>query len=993
MTLFNNLKIQNKLFLVSGMFIALLIILSLFSGIQLININNNYKDLIESSIGRQNSLSKTMWVMEKIYYINNTKGYMTTIHASEEEIATLHQSYDENFGLLLGSLEEYRGHLYVDRNLNKSEKQERLIIFDGIIDILKNEYQPKIKELDDSLSEDDIQKTYRLIGEAMRIGDRLSDDVDILYEMVSATVTAVSEKTSANALQTEVVMVILAASFIVIALILSVFITKVIKRPITEIENAMNEVSKGNLTYPIHSEYHDELGILTNKIGDMVESISETNKVMTIMDHLDSMVIVTDLDYNLIYVNPSMAEAFGINREDYKGKKCYQALREFNKPCTICQLPMLLPDKDSFPTREYEFLYDDLKKMYIGGMSSIIKWVDGSKVYMQSIKNENELKKNEERLSEALKAAEAANEAKGLFLANMSHEIRTPMNAVIGMAELLLYEKLNKRQRQYTEDIKTSAMALLEIINDILDVSKIQAGKLSLVPEHYDFNLLIDNINSIAQFLADGKNISFKLTMQEQTHFCLFGDDIRLRQVLLNLISNAIKFTDEGYVHLTIEFTDKTIKITVSDSGIGISPENIATIFNPFEQVDLQKNRNVSGTGLGLTITKSIVELMGGYITVDSIYGQGTSFIVEIPKVLGDEELIQRTDSKESALYAPEARILIVDDKETNLNVAAGLLRIFHIQADKAISGEQAIKMVEQTHYDIVFMDHRMPEMSGIETTVAIRKKGFSVPIIALTASAVTGAKQTMMDAGMNDYLSKPIIKAEMVEMLKKWLPAEKLLKPPFDEGDDESADEEHREFWEKVEQIEEISFATGLGIVDGQRDVYEKTLRLMVQEIEKSDANLNGFLANGDMENFRTEVHGIKGSLANIGAMGLSKEALELENAAEKADMDYCREYLPYFLEKINSMKFRLKEAFALIIHAGGPVEMPPELSDIFKRLLGAFEEMDLVLIDKDMANINALDISGGLKEEIEQIKDAVMIMEYDRAAEYIKRLLKAQQ
>jgi CheY-like chemotaxis protein len=346
---------------------------------------------------------------------------------------------------------------------------------------------------------------------------------------------------------------------------------------------------------------------------------------------------------------------------------------------------------------------------------------------------------------------------------------------------------------------------------------------------------------------------------------CLYGDDVRLRQILLNILGNSIKFTDKGYVRLAIEVGDSTIKLSISDTGMGIQPKDLPTLFEAFTQADAQKNRNKKGTGLGLTITKSLVEMMDGQITVESVYSQGTTFHIEIPKVIGDETLIARTDGNEGIIYAPEARILVVDDNTINLNVARGLLELCKISAETASSGQKAIELVEQNPYDIVFMDHMMPGMDGVEATKIIRKTGITVPIIALTASAVEGSRELFLAAGMNDVLTKPINKTLLFKVLEEWVPADKIKKisdeDAVTEKTDSNQDNEDKEFWSNIEQIEGLSIQIGLERISGQRGVFKKSLKLTIDEIEKCDKNLTEFLASGDMNNFRIEVHGIKGS------------------------------------------------------------------------------------------------------------------------------------
>ena len=508
--------------------------------------------------------------------------------------------------------------------------------------------------------------------------------------------------------------------------------------------------------------------------------------------------------------------------------------------------------------------------------------------------------------------SDTASQVKSSFLANMSHEIRTPMNAVIGMSELLMHEPLNDRQMHYVNDINSSARSLLSIINDILDLSKIESGKLELNPVNYDFHALVDNINSMFKYVANKKELEFRFECSKELPKILYGDDIRLRQVLTNICGNAIKFTEKGYVRLRVSASGDSIMFEVKDTGIGIRKEDVPKLFNAFAQAKGDKNRSIMGTGLGLAISKAFVEMMGGNIMLDSEYGQGTVITVMIPIVQGSETDVKHEDNerKVQSVFAPSARILVVDDNDFNLAVALGMLKLFDIDAKTANSGIEAIETVKANDFDIVFMDHMMPDMDGIEATGEIRKLGEKfkrLTIIALTANAIHGAKEMFLANGFNGFISKPIDLQELTALLIKWLPENKIISEPTAGPNDVQLPGTV----DAIAKISEINTKIGLSRVSDIEEMYVKSVENFCGRLIGERDKLTGFLGNEDYNNFTISIHAMKSMLSTIGAMDLSEAAFKMEASSKKGDCQYCIDCYPMFCEKLTALYGQLREVF----------------------------------------------------------------------------------
>lgn len=614
-----------------------------------------------------------------------------------------------------------------------------------------------------------------------------------------------------------------------------------------------------------------------------------------------------------------------------------------------------------------------------------------------------------ESLTEQIKKAEDANRAKSDFLANMSHEIRTPINAVLGMNEMILRESEDEDILAYSENIRTAGNTLLGLINDILDFSKIESGKLEIIPVDYDLSSLINDLVNMIRARADDKGLELKLDINPDTPKFLHGDAVRIKQIITNILTNAVKYTEKGSVTLQISYEKPdddpdsiNIIAGVKDTGIGIKEEDMVKLFSEFERIEEKRNRNIEGTGLGMSITKRFLEMMDSNLMVESVYGEGSYFhfalkqeVVRWEKI-EDYETAYNTYLSNNKKYkekftAPDADILVVDDNPMNLMVFKGLVKQTKVMIDTAASGDEGLSLSRNKKYDIIFLDHMMPKKDGIETLHELKSQvdnpNLNTPFVCLTANAISGAKEQYISEGFDDYLTKPIDSSKLEDMIIRYLPKDKICMDIKEEVPDsidvdlpyDNPESGYSLALKALKECEYIDVDTGINN-SGDADSYMSLVKIFYDTLSDKTDELTGFLENDDIKNYTIKVHALKSSLKIIGATEVGELAQELENAGKADDRNYIDEHNESFIGKCMRIKDALKDIFDADVDDSDKVLADYSLmSRIYADIKTAADEMDCDRLEEILADMESYAIPEAEAERFLKIRKCIDNFDYE--------------
>lgn len=668
----------------------------------------------------------------------------------------------------------------------------------------------------------------------------------------------------------------------------------------------------------------------------------------------------------------------------------------------VCMMGFLWPRAVGFVSHGFTSFTNAAKYWRSFGAGYSVEYLFMAVFAISVVRHGREIRQHYFETQKEKLSAEAANQAKSSFLANMSHEIRTPINAIIGMNEMILRESRERTILRYAGNIKNASKSLLALINDILDFSKAESGKMEIINGNYQMSSLLNDLVNMIQPRAADKGLELKLDIDDQIPSELYGDEVRIRQIITNLLTNAVKYTKEGSVTLKVRCTrlpdtDKVrLDVAVVDTGAGIKKEDQKRLFSTFQRVDEKANRGIEGTGLGLALSKQLLGLMNSRLLLNSEYGRGSAFFFGLvqtivdDKPIGDykamyERILQDARHYQESFQAPDAKILVVDDTHMNLEVCKGLLKKTRIQIDTADSGIECLNMIMKKEYHIIFLDHKMPGMDGVQCLEHMRQMennpNANTKVIALTANAVSGAKEFYLSHGFDDYLSKPIQSEKLEALLCQYLPPQ-FLKMPQEESVD---------YLEEpcIPPIDGIVADDAVRYAGGDQEEYLHNLKLYLEEFDEKKKKLEEFFREADLENYQIVAHAVKSTSKLIGANELSETAREMEEAAAARDMEAVRSGHMQFMERFTYQRTCIADVIGGLGMEDPRKEFmavsPEELRIYCVRLRESLSEFDMEAIRSQVGHLQTMDV---LKDIKDAMQTAANNFDYDGMGELVDAL-----
>ena len=648
--------------------------------------------------------------------------------------------------------------------------------------------------------------------------------------------------------------------------------------------------------------------------------------------------------------------------------------------------------------------FKSIEKYFMAyGMGYTIEYVMMTIFAILVVRHGKEIRQNFFETQREKLSAEASSEAKTSFLANMSHEIRTPINAIIGMDEMIIRESKEAGIIRYANNIRNASKTLLSLINDILDFSKVESGKMEIINSNYQVSSMLNDLVNMIQSRASDKSLELILDIDEQLPCELYGDEVRLRQIITNLLTNAVKYTKEGSVTLKIRVTKLEnsigrLDVAVIDTGIGIRKEDQGKLFDSFQRVDEAKNHNIEGTGLGLALTKYLLEAMGSKLLLESEYGKGSAFYFGLEQKIVDDTPIgdyqkmyeksrQENERYRESFQAPDALILVVDDTRMNLEVCKGLLKKTKVQIDVAESGAECLQMCEQKEYHLILLDHKMPHMDGVECLQRIRQQeeglNTNTTVIALTANAIIGAKEYYLKNGFDDYLSKPVQGEKLEQLLCQYLPSELLLSP------EEATIASYETMSTEVPEIIGIDEEDALSYAGESQEEYLKNLKLYLEEYDSKRTQIQEAFEKDDWENYQILAHSIKSTSRLIGANDMSLLAKSMEEAAAKRNAIRIRGDHEVFMDQYERLCQRIKVAVANVVMTSNVPELKPvskdEMHELISHMKTSVDEFDMSALHDQLEQLIGYDY---LKNVKDHMQEAVENFDYDAISTQVEVL-----